>query len=121
LDDVSLYEVRPGVSMPVKLEPLPGFPLAVGRGDSHELLLVTEDGIWARDRGTYTVLTRADYRDLSVSSVVEAENGTIYVGLALFVGRAVPEGGGFSHQWLAANESKRLDAEGACVIAAQPK
>ena len=97
------------------LAPLDGAPEAFTRISPDEVLVVTTHGISRiASSGAHQTLTHSKFAFLYPNSIVATPEGTIYVGMRLFVVRLVPTSkpGEYAEQWLVPEDCEQFHREG---------
>ena len=95
---------------------LDGAPQAFTEISDGSELIVTTHGIWSvSSTGASAALLHRYRRDLGMlypNSVAAAPDGTIYVGMRLFVVRYTPHAGGYVEQWMVPGSCKKFHVRG---------
>jgi len=102
---------------------LDGAPLAYFRESADSLLVATTHGISrVSATGTVEVLSTEPFARLFPNSIAEESDGTIYVGMRMFVMRLMHDDRGYFQEWMVSNECRRFEAKHFdCVCVASAK
>jgi hypothetical protein len=111
---IARYPIRVDTKLE-SLAPLDGAPEAFTKTSPDEALVVTTHGVSRiSSSGAHQALTRSMFSLLYPNSIVSTPEGTIYVGMRLFVVRLLPapKPGEYTEQWLVPKGCEKFHKEG---------
>lgn len=103
---------------------LEGTPQAFVQESASTALVTTEKGVFrVKAAGTVETLAHGPFSSLYPNSMAVAHDGTIYIGMRMFVVRLVPRSVGYTEEWLLPNECRTFkihDVECTCRGSRRP-
>ena len=97
---------------------LDGMPQTFVQESDNFILVTTETGVFrVNPNGAVEALAHGLFWGVYPNSMAISHDGTIYIGMRMFVVRLIPQSGGYTEEWLLPNECRSFkirDMECAC-------